>query len=38
MIRLFERLGWVYNVKTPKPEQLEAKRARPAHEPERLAA
>jgi stearoyl-CoA desaturase (delta-9 desaturase) len=40
LIRLFERLGWVYNVKTPKPEQVEAKRARRAHapEPERLAA
>ena len=27
LIKLFERLGWAWNVKQPKPEQLEAKRA-----------
>ena len=26
LIKLFERLGWAWNVKQPKPEQLEAKR------------
>ena len=31
LIKLFERLGWATNVKQPKPEQIEAKRAdRPA--------
>jgi stearoyl-CoA desaturase (Delta-9 desaturase) len=29
LIRLFERLGWAWNVKTPSEKQLEAKRARP---------
>jgi stearoyl-CoA desaturase (delta-9 desaturase) len=32
LIRLFERLGWAWNVKQPKPEQVEAKRARPLAE------
>ena len=40
LIKLFERLGWAWNVKEPKPEQLEAKRvdaapAPPAAEPQR---
>ena len=39
LIKLFERFGWAWNVKQPKPEQLEAKRADaapapPAAEPE----
>ena len=38
LIRLFERLGWVTNVKTPKPDQIAAKRVGPVREPERVAA
>ncbi len=33
MIRLFEKLGWASNVKVPKPEQIEAKRAGTAPAP-----
>jgi stearoyl-CoA desaturase (delta-9 desaturase) len=36
VIRMFERFGWAWNVKEPKPEQIEAKRrgATPAKKPE----